>query len=280
MATRTPIVGSGLLLAVTLSGCPVTDDYYLLPEGSGGGSAGSAVNGGTGATAGTETINPGGGSGAAGAGGSAVGAQPGGGSDGGGSDGTSGAPAGGEASGGEAGAGGTTECMASPERCNGRDDDCDGEVDDGVCPAACVGFVIEAGATEGYMYCTSREDFSHAREACGTQAMRLVWLQSMTENQAVSEQLRALGDDTEVLIAATDQAREGDWVWYGGPLFWKGNQNGNPVNGAFVAWAPGVPDSFGGNEDCAILNPMLERWSDRSCSADFAYLCEDVPPAR
>jgi len=315
MAKRALLFGGGALLAVALSGCPVTDDYYLLPDDALSNDAGSPGGGNdTGATGGTEPVIPGGGTGGgqgaaaqggSAPGGSSAGAQPSGGSGGsgatdtggtgtggtgtggtdtGGTTATSGGPnAGGVASdGGDGGAGGAPEppCQPTTEVCNGHDDDCDGGVDEfGVCPVGCSGFVLEDGATVGYMYCTARKDFAKAREACTAQAMRLAWLDSASENQAVSEHLDALGDDAEVLIGATDQVKEGDWLWYGGTMFWKGNQYGSAVNGAFVAWAPGVPDSFGGNEDCAIVNPTSQRWSDRSCSQALSYLCEDVPLA-
>ncbi len=219
--------------------------------GSDVGGSGGSDSGGAGGTSGTAGSDIGGTSGSGGSGGS----------------------------GGTGGTGGSGGCKTTTERCNGIDDDCDGTADDSnVCPNGCSGFVIDESSGLGYMYCTSRKDFQHARDACNNESMHLAWVESLTENQLVSEHLDALGDDTEVLIGASDQQKEGDWVWYGGgPLFWKGNQNGYAVNGAFVAWAPGVPDSFGGNEDCAVLNPTTQRWSDRPCSTTFSYVCESAP---
>lgn len=312
MSNKALVLVGGTLVAVALSGCPVKDDYFLESDAPDNGVSGSSTSAGTGASAagGTESVIPnngGNGDGAAAQGGSSPGSSGsgaqasggttggGGGSSTGGND-VGGSAVGGSAAGGtdpvggvpsdagapsEGGAGGTPEpaCDATTERCNGIDDDCDGSIDDSnVCPNGCSGFVIDESSGLGYMYCVSRKDFQHARDACNDQSMHLVWVDSISENQLVSEHLDALGDDTEVLIGASDQQKEGDWVWYGGgALFWKGNQNGNAVNGAFVAWAPGVPDSFGGNEDCAVLNPTTQRWSDRSCSATFSYVCESEP---
>lgn len=277
--TRASWLCAGGLMLLTLSGCPVTDDFYIESGSKLAGQAGSSgaeSAGGTAGTpqAGTASIAPGG-SAAGGSDNPAGGAT------------VFGAAGSLDAAGGApyVGQGGAAPAPCEPktERCNGHDDDCDGLVDELVCNSnqngtvGCVGFTLSSGSTHGYMLCTgSRKDWTRARKSCGDQDMRLAWLESADENTAVAATILKLTSETEVLFGATDQDREGDWFWDGGAQFRHGNYpSGYAIDGAFEAWAPGTPDNLNNNEDCATLNPQAATWSDRNCSATYAYLCEE-----
>lgn len=268
MSWRAWLFWASLPLLAGLSGCPVTDDYYIesshvqdaagapltgettLPEG--GSQAGRAGSGGVEAAV-------------AGSAGSAELAQ-------------GGAP---DVS---SGAGGAATCVLSTERCNGHDDDCDELVDELACGSTvngtvgCYGFVIAGAPTHGYMLCTGTRTYANAQEACAAQNMRLAWLETAAENSEVSKKVGALSMDAEVSFGATDLAKESQWFWDGGAQFWDGNESGKPVGGRYSAWTDGTPNDENNNEDCAVLLSASATWGDRACAAKYAYLCEEITP--
>jgi hypothetical protein len=241
----------GLMFGVC--GCPVTDDYYLLPADSAAGStSGAGVSSAGNGTAGDAV-----------SGGSAVAGSH--------------LSQAGMPMNGEGGAGGAAPvpCVPTTERCNGHDDDCDESIDEFACLSNCSGFVLASDPDHGYMLCNGarKADFANATEACEEQDMRLAWLTSAEENAAVVQRLESLGSDAEVLFGATDQGNEGDWIWLGGQQFWEGDDNGEPVGGLYNNWAEGTPNNAN-NEDCTLVMTASGKWGDRSCSATYPYLCE------
>lgn len=282
MLSRAQLLGGGVLVVLGVAGCPVTDDYYI--------DAGHPVSGATGAQNTGETgAGAQSGSGGAGTahGGSTSGAAEGGLMAAGGTVDTlvGGAPAGGQP--GQDGAAGAPPCVPTTERCNGHDDDCDELVDELACntnangTTGCTGFTVAGNPNHGYMLCTgTAKDFTHAKEACAGQEMRLAWLESAAENNAVAATIKKLTAQTDILFGATDQAREGDWFWdgAGGFQFWKGAENGAAVGGNFNNWATGTPNDANNGEDCIVINPATAFWGDRTCFAYYSYLCEDLDP--
>ena len=283
----------GVLLLVGVSGCPVTDDYYLLSADTPGGTSGETGAGAASPDGGSHMLTagtaPNGATGQGGAqqppGGSSSAGNPTGGS-GGTSSGSGGdmvgtvggmADSGGQPSAGEAGAAGAggEPCVPATERCNGHDDDCDDVIDEFVCPTNCSGFVLASGPEHGYMFCTGarKANWTDAKKACEDQDMRLAWLTSAAENSAVAQKLDSLGSDAEILFGATDQGNEGDWLWFGGSQFWKGDDKGKVVGGLYNSWSQGSPSNTN-NEDCVLVNAMTGTWGDRTCNATYPYVCE------
>jgi hypothetical protein len=270
MASRLWLAPLGLLLLAGVTGCPVTDDYYLESshiDGASGDGAGQTMlaTGGSAAAGGTAA------GGSATEGGSSAAAA-----------GTGNAPVGGAHDAPTAGTGATGSCTAATERCNGHDDDCDDVVDELACNSmsagtiGCSGFVLPDDPNHGYMLCNGVKDYEHAGAACAAQNMRLAWLETSAENSAVAKKVAALSNDAEVTFGATDAAKEDEWFWDGGVQFWKGNENGEPVQNRFNAWTNGTPNDENQNEDCAVLLSANAVWGDRSCDAKYAYLCEEM----
>jgi hypothetical protein len=270
MGSRAWLFGASTGMLLGLSACPVTDDYYI---------EASHVLGAAGETLTSETTLATGGAGAgrSGAGSGGVdlvtaGAGATGGTD---------VPQGG-APDATTGAGGASACVLSTERCNGHDDDCDELIDELSCNSTvngtfgCYGFVIAGALDHGYMLCTGTRTYADAQEACAAQNMRLAWLETAAENTEVSKKVAALSMDAEVGIGATDAAKEDEWFWDGGRQFWHGNENGQPVSGLYNAWTEGTPNDENTGEDCAVLLSASATWGDRSCTAKYAYLCEEV----
>jgi hypothetical protein len=277
MQQRARYSAAVVCLLLGVSGCPVTDDYYLLSADAAGGGgssqAGSSAEGGSSSRAGSNS----------GAGQAAQAASSNGGN----------AAAGGVASSGSAAAGASPDpsqagmpmtgeggapaepCVPTTERCNGHDDDCDESIDEFVCLSNCSGFVLASDPDHGYMFCNAarKADYDNAKQACEDQDMRLAWLTSSQENAAVVQRLDSLGSDAEVLFGATDQGNEGDWIWAGGQQFWEGDDHGQPVGGLYSNWLAGTPNNSS-NEDCALVIIASGKWGDRSCDATYPYLCE------
>ncbi|EDP97565.1 T9SS type B sorting domain-containing protein [Kordia algicida OT-1] len=70
-------------------------------------------------------------------------------------------------------------------------------------------------------------------------------------------------------IGATDVAQEGTWEWVTGPeagtVFWIGEVNGTPQNGAYTFWNSGEPNNFGEEHYAHITDPsigLLGSWND------------------
>jgi hypothetical protein len=274
MLARARLLGGSTLMLLGLSGCPVTDDYYINAGRAASGDSGAQTSGGSdttsqGGKAEAGSLNAAGGS-----------LQPGGGTAG--DDALGGSSP--EITAGSAAQGGAPACVPTTERCNGHDDDCNDVIDELVCNSAangttgCSGFVITNRPDHGYMFCTGNtRDYAQAQEACAAQNMRLAWLETAGENTEVAKKVHALSNDVEVWLGADDIAYEGRWVWDGGKQFWNGGVNGNPVNGAFNAWGQAAPNN-NNNEDCAIFSPTTATWGDRPCDAKYPYLCEEREP--
>lgn len=256
------LFGLGGLSISVLSGCPMTDDYFIDAAGSGNVALAGTASGGSGGRPEPDKAGMGGAM-------PKPMPMPGGSGGAGGANGTAGSVAG--------------TCVSSTERCNGHDDNCNELVDEQACNSranstiGCAGFVIPSRPNHGYMLCsTTPRAYAEAQQACEQQSMRLAWLETRAENDEVSTRVHALTTD-EVTFGATDIDDEGSWVWdgVGGFQFWQGDENGGVVDDAFAAWTEGTPNDDNGGEDCAVLNPTNGVWGDRACSAQYAYLCEE-----
>jgi hypothetical protein len=145
------------------------------------------------------------------------------------------------------------------------------------------------------MFCSSALARAAAQARCQAEEMRLVWLETPEESEAVLARIGAADvpappGNAELLthIGGSDADDEGEWFWVGngvaagGPQFWEGESasfGGEVVGDAYVAWANLEPNDENG-EDCAVVSVFGSairepgEWDDRSCALQLPFVCE------
>jgi hypothetical protein len=184
-------------------------------------------------------------------------------------------------------------CSENEELCDGLDNDCDGNTDEGnACAASCAGFALDE---RGYMFCSDSVVRDAAADRCQLEGMRLAWIETEEENDFLVESIASAdvpdSDDEETLtfIGGSDSGNEGTWSWRGtgqiadGFQFWQGTSaatGGSAPNGRFANWSDTEPNDTDGDEDCAVFsvlgnnNRAPGNWDDRDCDALQPFVCE------
>jgi hypothetical protein len=153
------------------------------------------------------------------------------------------------------------------ELCNARDDDCDDEIDEGVC-TDCDRQVWHGSV---YLFCDTPRDWHAARESCAARGYHLVIIDNQEENDWLWSLAREPAE-THWYIGLTDEVVEGTYVWVDGRTAWEGGPTGAPVT--FTNFAGGSP---GENlyEDCLILaDDRSGQWVEIDCGREMAFICE------
>lgn len=258
--------------------------------GNGGALAGDATvpTGGSAndATIGVETggaAGASGGSGGASDAGGGAGSANGGASGGAGGSGAGGGGAGGADATADAGADASSDAGAGcvptgVETCDGLDNDCNGDTDEGdVCGADCTGATY---AGHAYAFCSTPTLFAGAREICNLKSMRLARIDDADENAfAASIAFSAYPAGFNPVriwpwIGGTSVADPVQWVWEDGDVFWSGRNNGSAVGGLYSNWASASPLDTSGTFCAALSNAATLIWVERSCDTLQPFLCE------
>ncbi|MFK7998726.1 MAG: lectin-like protein [Polyangiales bacterium] len=146
------------------------------------------------------------------------------------------------------------------ERCDARDNDCDGERDenDNLCLARCTSSTFNGRV---YLHCEEALDRGEAVESCasfGAGAYRLVVIETEEENSFLFDN----GDGRPYYIGLGDSETEGSYVWI------DGTPESSPL------WSSGEPNNFA-NEDCVAMG-RTGSWFDLDCDRTEDYICESV----
>ncbi|XP_072544771.1 mannose-binding protein A-like [Salminus brasiliensis] len=102
--------------------------------------------------------------------------------------------------------------------------------------------------------------FSEGESICRQAGGKLALPRNEEETQKLSGVLRVFGL-TYMFIGANDQVEEGVFV----------DAEGRALD--FIKWNPGEPNSYGGNEDCVVINKSA-FWFDTGCEHSVLIACE------
>ncbi|MCS6799330.1 MAG: MopE-related protein [Myxococcota bacterium] len=150
------------------------------------------------------------------------------------------------------------------ETCNGVDDDCDGEVDEGHVSCDCIRQSLR-GRT--FHFCRASRPWSAAHDECARAGLHLASIHSHDENAWLTAKARDLLP-TSWWIGLNDREHEGRWRW----------SDGTTVT--FTSWLEREPNDGGipffTSEDCVELH-ATGGWNDYPCERDRPYICASPP---
>lgn len=156
----------------------------------------------------------------------------------------------------------------APETCDGKDDDCDGLIDEdaNLCPCPVKGTgagFLETALPHPYMTCTSSMmSWNDARNFCQSYGYHLWTISSAIE---ASEVINLLFAPRNMWIGLSNitQAGSGSWVT-GEALVYR---NWNPAHPTL--WGPSI---------CAYIPgfflPFSTQWESHTCSESHGFICE------
>ena len=147
----------------------------------------------------------------------------------------------------------------APEACNGRDDDCDGLIDNHPDCPHCQETVGPAGGT--ILYCFLPLNFYEAEADCAAFGGHLISIHdSLTQDTVAASAFGIAAQDW--WIGINDLDAEGTFAW----------TDGTPFDASF--WADGEPNNYDGWENCGHLASWAGgRWNDIPCEYGMNYVC-------
>ncbi len=147
----------------------------------------------------------------------------------------------------------------APEVCNGRDDNCDGLIDNHPDCPHCQEQPGTAGGT--LLYCFLPLNFLEAEADCVAQGGHLVSIHDQATQDLVVNTAAGIAPQ-DWWIGGNDLDVEGTFAWTDGTAFDTG------------FWADGEPNDYNGGEDCAHLASWAGgRWNDMPCDVGMYYVC-------
>ncbi|GAB4296591.1 MAG: hypothetical protein Kow0090_11720 [Myxococcota bacterium] len=151
------------------------------------------------------------------------------------------------------------------EECNGQDDNCDGELNEGNVCGCPMG--IYNGKL--YLFCQGGNTWQNARNYCTGFDFDLVVMDDAAENTYVSNNI---GDRS--WIGFSDVAVEGTFTWVDGTV---GYIHVPQQFFTYTNWNGGEPNDAGGGEDCTEMYPSWWAggiWNDMPCGTGLWFVCE------
>ena len=152
---------------------------------------------------------------------------------------------------------------AVSEYCDGTDNNCNGEVDEGGICAGCDGKLF---GEHLYLFCADGLAWTEAQTFCRDQGMDLASSNSEEEDAWMAATAVAYGLDVHGWwFGFNDIEQEGNFVW----------SNGDEV--VYTNWWADEPNDSGG-EDCTSVLRYFgpSQWNDFKCASASPYICEDL----
>ncbi|XP_076874847.1 CD209 antigen-like protein A [Brachyhypopomus gauderio] len=118
-----------------------------------------------------------------------------------------------------------------------------------------------------YFISTEKKTWNESRQDCRERGADLVIINSREEQEFIRQTLVSIS----AWIGLTDWEREGTWKWVDSTELTTGY------------WGRGEPNSYVGNEDCAVIcngsghscRESEGKWADYPCGDTFVWICED-----
>ncbi len=156
-------------------------------------------------------------------------------------------------------------CVVADEACNGRDDDCDGAVDE----TGCSGCRRSTHSGSIYLACDTNIGWTSARSTCMSMGYDLVIIDDASENEHVRLQSVPFGRD--FWIGMDDRMANATYRWVDGRIV---RQAG--VDMLFTVWQPGEPDDDI-TMNCIEMDSAAGDWNDVPCGELKPIICETHP---
>ncbi|XP_013396998.1 C-type mannose receptor 2 [Lingula anatina] len=161
--------------------------------------------------------------------------------------------------------GGNEDCAVAISNGDMNDMSCDWNIPY-ICkrrPKVCPAGWLYCGVTGMCYQFNSRENvkktWSAALEDCEQKGANLLSYQSMAEKYWVLSKMKS----SAFWCGLNDLQTDGKWIW----------SDDTPYDAKIVNWAPGEPNNWGGNEDCAIVIGNAQM-NDLSCEWKLPYICK------
>ena len=145
------------------------------------------------------------------------------------------------------------------ETCDGRDEDCDGLVDEGVCAVSGMPCTAIQGEGRVYQYCATRLNRARAQSACEAMGYGMLDIADAAEESRVVSTVMA--GERFAWLGLNDLAVEGTFRWSNGEL---------PT---YTNWAASEPNNAA-DQDCVTMSEVDGLWSDIDCTNNAAFVCE------
>lgn len=145
------------------------------------------------------------------------------------------------------------------ETCDGRDEDCDGNVDEGACAVSGAPCTALQGEGRVYQYCATRLNRTRAQSACEAMGYRLIDIADASEESRIAATVMA--GTKYAWLGLSDLAEEGVFRWSDGAL---------PT---YTHWATGEPNNSA-DQDCVAMSEVDGLWSDIDCTNNAPFVCE------
>ncbi|XP_035675991.1 perlucin-like [Branchiostoma floridae] len=107
--------------------------------------------------------------------------------------------------------------------------------------------------------------FSESAEICRSDGGTLAMPRDAGINAFLYSLTTTLGSNDDFWFGLHDQRQEGKWTWMDDTALGTGN---------YTAWAADQPNSYKGEEDCALLHT---GWYDYPCQEKEGFFCQVIP---